>query len=943
MYQQLRLISLRLKNPSSVQQPYSCLKFPTDAVASLKALSAVRDNRSENSVSLPTTSLVNSVRACVSDTASILPSLGLTSNGNSEGWIFSSAPISTPHFSLFFRSWLNTEYPSESLRGDSREAELKNCALTAFTADALKKLTGEAMLDATQWGKFNNATANIDSLTYNLLPDFLATQLTAPEIQFKLKEQKIKFYRCSSIGGQAELLSFPPFKTTLGKKKTDFYYSMVISIQVQTVPFQPEPEVRFAIGVRRWVSSEVKKFVGNHAVSVYFRNQPAWGKAINSGINTDFFQVAPLIWRGGYCWANNLMPLLEQFNPLPLSPDEICADPVKALNLQGNCNIALTHADGIYPAHRVGKGWFTEDCRQITEQIIELLQDSWEPIDYVRMTMPHLDKTSAKPYQAPKPNKSSWDASPPRRKKDEEDEVYEKRAEAVGKKKYQNRLLEAKRLREGIVASISNHLVLEIWYQHTSSLNACSKAVWFTLGRELLEAETSQIDSNGVIVESCYFPEEDLIVTLLKIEARGIPSALALSSDKKPSERQILAALENRKDEIAQRVQQLLEIPGASAVGAILEIATPDQYGKDWLDPYKVCRAGFAAQGRLLQCITHEHEKVAKTEADKITIEQAQETLNSRATAAVQDMLRALGVQTTPPKVVLKGAALPEPIIYVGIWLVNRTSETTINGKGLQLPIAVMLRSDSHQVKITFPGATQNDSIWLPYSQGQLEIAAGITPIAAETSTGKRKAIQKSITDFLFHVLQSREIRRNQCLLAFDAGNFRQSLSWLQNKNLIRDALQIGEGSPVTPSNLRIVRVRQGGEIADWYGIDSRIESSIRIFDKLKKLPQVSEMVQGLFWNEMNDRVFLSIPKKSSSMTSIKGGQSKLDRPETSWSSPQAVELTMAYLQPGDDPVHWASLTHHLRSYSLVYNDALIFPIMLDLAEQAGDYALLIK
>ncbi|MBD2463383.1 DUF3893 domain-containing protein [Oscillatoria sp. FACHB-1407] len=943
MYNEIRLLSLRLKNPSAVQQTYSCLKFPKDAVANLKTLSAIRDNRTENTVNLPSTSLVHAVRACIPDIASILPGLGLTGGRNSDGWIFSSAPISTPYFSVFFRHWLNVEYPSENLRGDCREEQLKNGAIAAFTPDALEKLTGEVILDAAQWGQWENGTAKLDSLTFNLLPDFLATQLTAPGLRFKLQGEWIRFYRCSSKEGQAELISFPPLKTSLGKQEADFYYSMAITIEVETVPFQAEPEARFNISVRRWVSSEVKKIVGNHAVSVYFRNPLAWGKAIDSGKNTGYFQVAPLIWRGDYHWDSNLLPLLEQFNPLSLKPAEICADPVKALNLKGDRNIALTHADGIYPAHRVGKGWFTEDCRQITEQIIELLQDDWAPINYLRVAVPKIAKSSATPYQSPRPSKNSWDATPPKRRKDEDDAAYQKRAEKVGKQKYHKRLIEAKRLREGIVACVGKHLVLEIWYQNTSSRDACTQAVWFNLGQELLEADTSQNYPDGVVVDTCYFREEDLTVTLLKIEARGIPSALALKSDKKPNEREILAAFKRRQEDISQRIRELPEVPKISERGAILEIAGQDQWEKSWLDPYRICRAAFASEGRLLQYITQEHERVPKNEGDKIGIARAKETLNSRATSSVQDVLRALGVQAVPPKIVLKGATLPDPLVYVGVWLVNRTSETTINGKGLQLPIAVMLRSDSNQVWITYPGAMQNGSIWLPYSTGQLEIASGITPIAAETAPEKRKALQKSVTDFLANVLQSKEIRRNQSLITFDACNFRQALPWLQDRNLIKDALQMGDAPPKTPDKLRIVRIREGEETPDWYGMHSKAKDLIPIFDQTKEFPKASEMVQGLFWSGTNDRVFLSIAQKASTMPALRGGYSKLDRPETSWSSPQAVELTMAHLQPNDEPSHWAFLAHQLRSYSLAYNDNLVYPIMLNLARQASDYALLVK
>lgn len=942
MYNQVRLISLRLKNPSSVQQTYSCLKFPKDAISSLKALSAIRDNRSEDSVNLPTASLVRAIRACVPDVASIVSRLGTTNDGNFSNWILSSKPISAPYFSLFFRHWLNAEYPSESLKGSPQESKLKDGAISEFTADALKKLTRDVTLDTSQWSQYDNGSANLDSLTFNLLPDFLATQLTAPELCFRLKEQWVRFYRCSSEG-RAEVLSFPPFKTTLGRHQTDFYYSMVIGIETETVPFQAEPEVHFNISVRRWVSSEVKKFVKNHAASVYFRNQPAWGKAINSGSNTGFFQVAPLIWRGEYLWAGNLMPLLEQFNPLPLSPAEICADPVKALNVSSDRNIAITHADGIYPSHLVGKGWLTEDCRQITEQIIELLQDNWEPIDYVRVAVPKLAQSASKPYQAPKISKDAWNSTPPRRKQDEEDTLYEERAEQIAKQKYHARFIEAKRLRQSIVTCVGNHLALEIWYQHSSSLKACTQAVWFSLGCELLEAEKNQAYPDGISVDSRYFPDEDLTVTLIKIEAREIPASLALSADKKPTEREVLAAFRKRQAEIDERVKALPEISGITERGVILEIAAPEQWEKDWLDPYKVCRAGFAAHSRLVQYITKEHERIAKNDADEISIKESKETLNTRALSSVLDILRALGVQAAPPKIELQGVLLPDPMVYVGIWLVNRTSETTINGKGLQLPIAVMLRADSPQVWVTFPGASQNGSIWLPYRQGQLEIAVGITPLVAETTTDKRQALRKSVTDFLLNVFQSKEIRRNQCLIAFDASNFRQALPWLTNMNLIKDALQINDGQRLTPSNFRIARVREGDEIADLYGMSDQETTLVPIFDQLKELPQVSEMIQGLFWNGISDRVFLSIAQKSATMPGIKSGYSKLDRPDTSWSSPQAVELTMAYLQPDDNPVHWASLIHRLRSYSLAYNDALVYPIMLGLAQQASKCALLIK
>ncbi|MHC5826506.1 MAG: pPIWI_RE module domain-containing protein, partial [Nostoc sp.] len=190
------------------------------------------------------------------------------------------------------------------------------------------KLKWESVtLETESWKKYTNGTANLteDADGFILLPDILATELSKPELQFKLGDETIQFYRCAPLeGAGAELISWPPLSYT--QTKRIYYYSIVLTLKVQTVPFQSYPQLQCDMSIRRWCSiNDTRLLLGGQTSSVYIRTKLEWGKGLNPYGYTEYFQVAPLVWKGEPKWDNNLANLLDKFNPLPYTPEQILA------------------------------------------------------------------------------------------------------------------------------------------------------------------------------------------------------------------------------------------------------------------------------------------------------------------------------------------------------------------------------------------------------------------------------------------------------------------------------------------------------------------------------------------------------------------------------------------------------------------------------------------
>ncbi|MGB3649666.1 MAG: RNaseH domain-containing protein [Rivularia sp. (in: cyanobacteria)] len=1004
-YNKIRLCAFQLKHDLPEKQFYA-LKFPQEAKDLIKNLVAVRDNRSSNKVSIPITSLNAALRASIPGLIYIEKIWGKKSdkkNSKEKFWLYSPAKIPTDKLLVIFSHWLDTEFPDENPNKRKKGITYEQRQAVMGVLKSPNNFKWESVTLKTElWKQFDNGTANIteNADSFILLPDILATQLSDPDLKFKLDDEIIQFYRCapSSEGAGAELISFPPLSHTHNNR--NYYYSIVLTLKVQTVPFQPYPQLQCDMSIRRWCSMNDTGLLGGQASSVYIRTKVKWGEKINPYGYTEYFQIAPLVWKGEPKWDNNLASLLDKFNPLSYTPQEILANPIQALNIQDIPNICITYKDGVIPGHKVGKGLPPINRRQLIEQIALLLKDDWELINYERFQYKKNTKKSAKIFDLPKPDGTSWELPIPERekgetgeefllikqevltkhesqknkfkkKKGETDEQFESRYEQLLHKqkleedkcqkkedetdehyqsryaRYEKRLeqlfSEKKRFREAIRNSIGKELTIEIWYINSSTRDALIKAVWYCLGLKTSTANTHK------------FPDIDLTVTIRTQAIGKLAERLSLYTDnkKKLNSEQREEAINIRMGEVAETVNKIPPVTGK--VGVLVELYGEDHWKPKWTDPQAAIRLGFAQEkiDRVSKFIVPEHEesknkyqKIAKEEGRELNKREQKEINNllkelpQKAITSFLDLLRSLGVQIAPPSIVIPSATLPDPINYVGLWLVNRTSKTSAHGKQQIIPIMVKIRSDSQLIEATFNGLSDNNSLpkWIPYDEALRKInTEGIS------ITGDNNELKREIKAFIKRMLTSKELRGKDTLLLCDAQNIRRYWTWLQDTQISQEGVVFGTESPQLMPKLRVVRVRQGGETPEWYALHNTKKQKVKLFDNLVELEQISVATEGLFYLDNNERIFLSIGEKSNTMPKEKLDFSKLDKPQLHWSNPAILELTVACIQPGDKPEHWAILTHELRRMALQYKDTLARPIVLHLAAQMADYVLMVS
>ncbi|MGF1488823.1 MAG: RNaseH domain-containing protein [Prochloraceae cyanobacterium] len=911
-------------------------------------------------------------------------------NNENNFWLYSREPISNEILSVILSYWIDTEFPDKN--PDKKKKERDNAKKCLYP----DRLIWETQtLNTSLWSQHENGTANIisNSNGFILLPDLVATQLSKPGLEFNLSSEKLQFYRCAPLGGSgSELISWPPL--SYAKKEQKYYYSVVLTLKVQTVPFQSYPQLQCDVSIRRWCSvPDTRLLSEGRSSSVYIRSQLNWGNDINHPDYTQYFQVAPIVWKGSARWDNNLAPMLEKLDAklkhklIPHTPEQILKDPIAALNVNNIPNIAVTYKDGITPKHEVGKGLPAIDRRQLIEQIALHLKDNWELINFDRFDAVIDEENSAKIFDLPSPDGTSWTMKPLEKKKAETEEKYQARSKKLLQKqeldrdkcqrraketeeKYHQRYekllqkqkldrencqrkeeeteeeyqarsehklaefqaklnFESQRLRQAILECVGNKLVIEIWYINESTRDALRQAICYCLG----------VDPNP---DNEYkFTSIDLTVTIRLQEISKLADRLDLS-DNKPKIKQKKQAIDRRMNEVKEAVEKLPKIEATKAV--LIELYGKEHWRKKWQDPKSALRLGFAKQrvDRVSQFITPEQGELiekfrenAKKEGrdlekgEENKINKLKEELAQKAISSFLDLLRSLGVQIEPPRISIPQTTLPDPLIYVGLFLVNRTSKTSADGKKQLVPVMVKMRSDSWEILATFNGI----DLWIPYQEALRKINTNKAEDILEERENEIKA-------FIKRSLQSKELRNKDVLLFCDAQNIRRYWQWLQDTKISKKGIVFNTESPQLSKGLRIIRVRNENETPQWYGLHDKNKQLFQLFNEYIELEKTSTNTDGLFINKKNDRLFLSIGKKSPTMTQTKITESKLDKPETLRSYAGILELVIANIQPSDRPEDWAIIAHRLRKMALQYKNTLQVPVVLHLAEKMTEYVL---
>jgi hypothetical protein len=456
-------------------------------------------------------------------------------------------------------------------------------------------------------------------------------------------------------------------------------------------------------------------------------------------------------------------------------------------------------------------------------------------------------------------------------------------------------------VRSRIGTVVDGDLTVETVWDTSGVRDAVRSAVIADLGL----AEFPAIDSDGQTI----WRTPELTVRLVARPIGALGEALPLDAAVRGRKQRVRDAVAGRRAAVEGNLG-----PATGRVLSLVELRGPGAFPQAGSDPKPALRLGFARTGRLTQFLT--------------PVDDGDAGVGHRAAAAWADLRRQLVGCVEAPRAALTGIALPDPVDVVAIYMLRRNATPRSPFDRQVLPLAVWTSSDSADVLARASGMTE----WLPYHQALLRLAN------RQTSELPNLPDAEAIA-FIRQVIESIPHDRPMLLLTWTQ-NLRLTWSDLQNSRLRPDRLAVGDVPVGNTPQLRHVGVRTDDqdETPECYGLTAD--------GRRTGLPT------GLFRFPGTERVFASVGTKPSSASSsaspmgshifgrtTTSGRTVLETTKNPY-NPQCVELTVATIQPGDDPVMWAALAHGLRDVSEAYDASLRLPCPLHLARTATEYAI---
>lgn len=656
-YDLLRTLSFQLVNQKLHSPEFYVLKFPEKWKVELRNLQAEIKKRDVNKTNIPISLLNKALRALVPDLIYIDPYAGKSGD---NPWLYSSQPINADTLYLIIHNWVKIQF---SKADEKRLSSLLN----TLKAEDLE--WHPITINTAEWKTEDNGTAALDgSTSFILLPHILAAELSQTDVTVPFGSEVLQFRRAPLAVGTkgAEIVSWPPI--AYNKNQQNWYWSVVVTFTVQTVPFQNFPVLHCDLSVRRWISAPVTYLPGGKENSVYLLTQVPWLEGLQQ---SNSFQVAPITWQKvatseqkegespyRLIWGSDLAPLLDKLNlqnKFP-TPEEIKGNSLPAFHLNSSPIAALVYRHGIQPDHEVGSGFSPQDRRCLAEEIAKLLTPKWKLV-------PMPERVKLKPSSPTNPFFPSSNA----KKKTSLNELQIQRCHAIRK-------------------AVGNYLTIEIWYQEEKTKKALIESICECLGIPELASFPYK------------FPEVDLTITIKSQLLGELGSELLLNAGVKNEKDRRREAIKKRTDEIKEK-----SATTSGVIAALIELDNADKFDGD-NDPKKAIRRGFACVDRITQFITPNPKN-----------------LSHRAKSAFLDLLRQLGVQAAPPQILIEKTKLPEKLNYVGLWLIKQNYPTSADGSIQRVPVLVYMASNTSEIKAIAPGFEK----WLPYREALLKIAKG--------------------------------------------------------------------------------------------------------------------------------------------------------------------------------------------------------------------------
>ncbi len=272
---------------SYIEHPFWMLSLPEAFKDTVRRTLAQALGRNSHDIRLPISVLNKAARLLIPDITGIL---GDADKSGSRPWLYATMlentlqtePASTRAMQRILSAWIRTALP-QKVSQEHREDLVKLTREQDF-------LWRSEHIDLTSWQIAENKTARPfpKGTPYNgfvLLPDVVATRIAASA--FSWGPYTLTFYRAPRNPGRSgvELISWPPLRL----KGDEWPSSVVLTLTLQTVPFQSYPELHCDISMRRWLGRPTY-IPGKVETSIYLLDQVPW---IEGAQQSHCFQVAP--------------------------------------------------------------------------------------------------------------------------------------------------------------------------------------------------------------------------------------------------------------------------------------------------------------------------------------------------------------------------------------------------------------------------------------------------------------------------------------------------------------------------------------------------------------------------------------------------------------------------------------------------------------------------
>ncbi|MBD0711622.1 MULTISPECIES: pPIWI_RE module domain-containing protein [unclassified Streptomyces] len=731
-------------------------------------------------------------------------------------------------------------------------------------------------VDLTETTTSLGGTAEPARRLFRLLPERIAFHLA--QRPFRARGTELAFRVVTADHG-TELVSWPP-RQYVSKGKT-WYYSALLTVTVQTVPFMARFRVHVSYGIRRWTTRFPAPSRGARGATVLLDSPLPWPDGPDRGHRLVTNAVGFDWRRGRLAWRGHspalLISDLDIVHRYP-EPAELCAKPEKWLAGAGGIMAGVVHSSA-HGAHGVGPGLMPQERAELDEWVEEGLAPMFRRVpDLTRVTRRNIPALLSRQTTTEAPARETA----------------------------------ATTARRGVLtgALSGGPLDVEVLWQSEETREALHTALSDVLGMPPGDR------TGGPEDERWHWRGNGIDLRVRARSAGELVSSLEVSGDRRRRRAARLAeAVERRSALVADH----LASPDGARGAAIIEIAGKDRFPDPDTDPKHALRIACARQERVSQFVNLPEDSAA--------------SLPHRARWAWLDTLRQLGAIEPPAH--RAGDGIPADLQYAALWLVRHTRRGPTRSPARRL-IAVRVRSDGG--RSTVEGWNAERAAWVPYPDLLLSLVS-------EAALTEPATVEQHIRSVLFQLRDRPTLlladvgNLRQGWPGLKHGNLaRDRLSFGEGT-----AQRLALYGP--DLRIVLTRDANGrDEVPEWYahdgagkagfsqGVWGQDEPDRRVFVSTAEVPHTATLPKGLRKIVPSTAAGRTAPGKTA------WNPAHLELTVLGCLTESALAGAGRPDVPADRPEEWATLAHQLRFHDDY--PPLSRPLPLHLARLAGEYVL---